>query len=93
MFRKVGFYALSLLFYGGISTLVEYVKIFLMTKSLQNNYHYYINNNIDVLNEPFFVFLFNITESQELIADALFHILKVIYCLQLIANYFRTVSL
>lgn len=55
VFRKVGFYALSLLFYGGISSLVEFIKLFLMTRSLQNNYHYYINNNIDILNEPFFV--------------------------------------
>jgi hypothetical protein len=34
MFRKVGFYALSLLFYGGISSLVEYFKLYTMTWSL-----------------------------------------------------------
>lgn len=55
MFRKVGFYALSLLFYGGFSAAIEYFKIYIMTRSLHQNYNYYINNNIDMLNEPFFV--------------------------------------
>jgi hypothetical protein len=35
--------------------MIEYVKVKLMTKSLLSNYEYYINNNIDKLNEPFFV--------------------------------------
>ena len=65
MFHKVGFYALSLLFYGGISTTIEYTKLFLMTRSLQHQYHYYINNNIDMLNEPFFVTDINYSSSKK----------------------------
>ena len=58
MFRKVGFYALSLLFYSGFASLIEYIKVYAMTKSLTQNYHYYINNNIDMLSEPFFVIIY-----------------------------------
>jgi hypothetical protein len=47
MLHKVGWYALSLLFYGGVTTVVEYIKLILICKKLQLKYTYFINNNIE----------------------------------------------
>lgn len=85
LLKKVGFYVLLILLHGGICTMVQYSKIYLITRTLQHEYPYYINNNIDQLNEPFFY--------QEMILDGALSIVKVLYLVRLISNYFRTVNL
>ncbi|CAD8142008.1 unnamed protein product [Paramecium pentaurelia] len=84
MLHKVGIYALSLLFYGGIQTFIEYSQLILICKKLQQKYTYFINNNIEQLTEPQFY--------QEIIPDILYSIVKILYCSQLIVNYFRTIN-
>ncbi|CAD8056789.1 unnamed protein product [Paramecium sonneborni] len=84
MLHKVGIYAMSLLFYGGIQTLIEYTKLILVCKKLQQKYTYFINNNIEQLTEPQFY--------QEIIPDIMYQFVKILYCSQLIVNYFRTIN-
>lgn len=64
MLHKVGWYALSLLFYGGVTTVVEYIKLILICKKLETKYTYFINNNIEQLTEPQFY--------QEIIPDIVY---------------------
>ncbi|CAK88033.1 unnamed protein product (macronuclear) [Paramecium tetraurelia] len=84
MLHKVGIYALSLLFYGGVQTFIEYSQLILICKKLQQKYTYFINNNIEQLTEPQFY--------EEIIPDILYQIVKFLNSSQLIVNYFRTIN-
>ena len=66
LFWNTGFYILSLLFFEGAIFFVDNVKIILITLKLQESMYFYINNNTDEINEPFY--------NRELSVDTIYHI-------------------
>jgi len=80
LFWNAGFYILSLLFFGGAIFFIDNFKIILILMKLQDSMSFYINNNTDEINEPFY--------NRELLMDNLYNGICLIHYNQLIINYF-----